>query len=442
MKTPICDFIDGYLQKDSYRLHMPGHKGAGGYERDITEIPGADVLYSADGIIRESQEAAAKLFGSGKTLYSTEGASLAIRGMLTLLRLYAGPNCRIAAGRNAHKTFVTAAALLGLSVSWLWPEEDRGLLSCQITPQGLERFLSDHPVDAVYLTSPDYLGNMAPIRELSQVCHAHKCLLLVDNAHGAYLAFTEPSLHPMAMGADLCCDSAHKTLPVLTGGAYLHIRGSAPEALLSQAETAMAMFASTSPSYLILESLDRVNPWLEGRLSGLLSKLLPRLDAMKARLVSKGYRLAGNEPMKLTLAPKSLGYTGQELAEYLRAHRIEPEYADPDHVVLMPGAESSEEALAYWEEVLLALSPRPPIPALPPKLPRPQSRIPMDRAILSPGRELPLSQCLGKCLASPTVSCPPAVPVLVCGEQVDEACLEALGYYGIGYLNVILEESL
>ena len=442
MKTPICDFIDEYTQKGGYRLHMPGHKGLGGYDRDITEIPGADVLYSADGIIRESQENAAKLFGSSKTLYSTEGSSLSIRGMLTLLRLYAGPNCRIAAGRNAHKTFVTAAALLGLSVSWIWPEDDQGLLSCQITPQGLDAFLSADSVDAVYITSPDYLGNMAPIRELSRVCHAHNCLLLVDNAHGAYLAFLEASLHPIALGADLCCDSAHKTLPVLTGGGYLHIGNSAPEAFLSQAETAMAMFASTSPSYLVLESLDRVNPWLEDRLPGLLSNLLPRLDSMREHLLAKGYNLAGNEPMKLTLAPKALGYTGQELAAYLRTHRIEPEYADPDHVVLMPGAEASSVTLAYLEEVLLALPKKQPITALPPKLPHPTKFLPMGRAILTPGTELPLSQCLGKALASPTVSCPPAVPVLVCGEQVDEACLEVLGYYGIQHLNVILEESL
>ncbi len=442
MKTPICDFIDGYIQKDGHRLHMPGHKGLGGYSRDITEIPGADVLYSADGIILESQENAAKLFGSGNTLYSTEGSSLAIRGMLTLLRLYTGPNCRIAAGRNAHKTFVTAAALLGLSISWLWPEGDRGLLSCQITPQGLDSFLSANPVDAVYITSPDYLGNMSPIRELAQICHAHNCLLLVDNAHGAYLAFTEPSLHPIALGADLCCDSAHKTLPVLTGGAYLHISGSAPDAFLSQTETAMAMFASTSPSYLILESLDRVNPWLESRLPGLLSRLLPRLEAMKDRLQAKGYGLIGQEPMKLTLSPKHLGYTGEELASYLRSHGIEPEYADPDYTVLMPGAESSDTTLAYLEEVLLALPPKPPMIAPPPKLPRPRQILPMGRAIFTPGTDLPLSQCLGKILASPTVSCPPAVPVLVCGEQVDSDCLEVLRYYGIHKLNVILEESL
>ena len=442
MKTPIRDFIDGYLEKEGHRLHMPGHKGQGACRRDITEIPGGDVLYSAEGIIRESQEAAAKLFGSSKTLYSAEGSSLSIRAMLYLLRLYAGPGCRVAAGRNAHKTFVTAAALLNLSVSWLWPEMGGSLLSCPVTPEGLEAFLTANPMDAVYITSPDYLGNMAPVRELARVCHAHNCLLLVDNAHGAYLAFTEPCLHPMALGADLCCDSAHKTLPVLTGGAYLHIGACAPAMFAAQAETAMAMFASTSPSYLILESLDLANPFLENRIRPLLSRLLPRLADMKTRLLDKGYTVSGEEPMKLTLCPKPLGYRADALAAYLRNHRIEPEYADPDHVVLMPGPVTPASTLDYLEETLLALPPRPPITDLPPRLPRPRQALAMGQAILAPGTKLPLSQCLGRVLASPTVSCPPAVPVLVCGEQVDAACLEVLRYYGIQCLNVILEEPL
>ena len=167
MDTPICDFARQYAQEKPLRLHMPGHKGFGplGVEQwDLTEVEGADVLYHADGIIQRSQEQASALFGSGKTLYSTEGSSLSIRAMLHLVTMYAAQIHKkplIAVGRNAHKTFMTGAALLDVEVTWLYPQNRESLLSCEITPKDLEQTLlgmEELPV-AVYLTSPDYLGN-------------------------------------------------------------------------------------------------------------------------------------------------------------------------------------------------------------------------------------------------------------------------------------------
>ena len=215
MNTPICDFVRNYADSHQLRLHMPGHKGIGalGVEHlDITEIEGADVLYRAGGIIKASEANASGLFGTALTKYSTEGSSLSIRAMLYLATLYAksrGQEARILAGRNAHHTFMTAAALLDLQVEWLYPEHWKSLVSCDISADFLDRVLDtpDKPV-AVYITSPDYLGNVADIAGLSEVCHKHGVLLLVDNAHGAYLNFLPENRHPIALGADICCDSA------------------------------------------------------------------------------------------------------------------------------------------------------------------------------------------------------------------------------------------
>ncbi len=445
MNTPICDFVKNYSKSEKTRLHMPGHKGQGflGVEHlDITEIEGADVLYKAEGIIKESEENATKLFGTGKTFYSTEGSSLSIRAMLYLIKSEGGQPPVVAAGRNAHKTFVTAAALLGIEVQWILPEESTDILSCKISPSYLDEFLnnSSRKPDAVYITSPDYLGNMADIEGLAKVCHRHNVLLLVDNAHGAYLKFLPESLHPIDSGADMCCDSAHKTLPVLTGGAYLHISKNAPERFVKQAENALSLFASTSPSYLILQSLDHANKYLAEGYREKLADFMGKIKTLRDYLVSLKYTLIGEELLKVTIDAKKYGYTGNEMADILYDKGIVCEFADPDYVVLMLTPDIAVEKIQQ------AFSTIPPKSSKkfrtgvrPPAVILPKQKIVMSKAIFMPSEELPVEECLGRILASPTVACPPAIPIVVCGEAIDENSIELFKYYGIKKCNVIKE---
>ena len=434
MNTPVWDFIENYVNQNPVRLHMPGHKGAGQQESyDLTEVEDADVLYHATGILKESMENAAAIFGAGKTVYSAEGASLAIRAMVYLTRLYAVSNRKkpvIAAARNAHSTFVTAAALLDVEVNWLFGQS---LLSCKLDPAFLEDYLQDHSVAAVYVTSPDYLGNVADIAGLAAVCHRHDTLLLVDNAHGAYLRFL--GRHPLQLGADICCDSAHKTLPVLTGGAYLHIGKAAPAVFYEQAEKAMALFASTSPSYLILGSLDRANQYLAEEQD--YPAFADRVEQLKRRLGEKGFVLLGDEPIKLTIAPKTYGYRGVELAALLKEQNMVCEFADPDYLVLMVTPQNPEEDLRKLEGFLTELPRKSAIEEAAPAMSKAARAMSMHEAIMHPAKTVAAESCLGKVLAAPTVSCPPAVPILVCGEVVDEAALAQMRYYGITELNVL-----
>ncbi len=433
MNTPIRDFVRSYASSGTTRLHMPGHKGApalGCESLDITEIAGADSLYEASGIIAQSEANASALFGC-PTFYSTEGSSQCIRAMVQLARLHAlaqGRQPRIAAGRNAHKTFLTAVALLDVAVDWLYPRDPGSCLACPLEPEDLDAHLRAEPATAVYLTAPDYLGHVPDIRSLTQVCHRHGALLLVDNAHGAYLRFLNPSRHPMDLGADLCCDSAHKTLPVLTGGAYLHV---ADPALAAQAKNALALFGSTSPSYLILQSLDLANAYLAGDYPQKLTRTRAQMAALGDRLTARGYTLLGDEPMKLTIASKSYGYTGTDLAQYLRQHGLECEFADPDFLVLMVTPESGPDALEKLEAALSRCPRREPIHTQPPCLPKPCQIRSLRDGALGPCRMVPIQETLGKILGAVTVSCPPAVPILVCGERIDEAAIACFAYYGI-----------
>ena len=205
---------------------MPGHKGKflhGLENRDITEIKGADYLYEAEGIIAESERLTAELFGSGKTLYSTEGSSLSIKTMLGIIRL-----CRknreermtVAAPRNVHKAFIDGCCLLDIDVAWVYPKQlSAQLCSSSITAEDIRRTIekTDRIPDAVYITSPDYLGNMADISGISEVCREYGIPFLVDNAHGAYLKFLDRSLHPL-IWVRICALIRHIRLCLYTQG--------------------------------------------------------------------------------------------------------------------------------------------------------------------------------------------------------------------------------
>ena len=245
----------------------------------------------------------------------------------------------------------------------------------------------------------------------------------------------------MDLGADLCCDSAHKTLPVLTGGAYLHIGAHLSMGLKSQAKQALALFGSTSPSYLILQSLDAVNVLLASHgYAASLTETAKRVEACRIKLREHGlHSPANDEPLKLTLYPHHFGYTGIEVAQYLRDHGIECEFADPDHVVLMFTPAITEGDTELLTEVLLSLPRRAPLLLCPPPLVRPERVLSVREALLSPAETLPVSECVGRVLAAATVGCPPAVPIVVSGERIDDGAVECFGYYGIETCSVVKE---
>ena len=438
MNTPVADFVQRYAKAGTARLHMPGHKGRcflGCEPWDITEIHGADALYEAEGILAESEQNAAALFGSQRTCYSTEGSSQCIRAMLYLAVAASGSHTVVAA-RNVHRAFVSAAALLDLEIRWLWPEESRSLCGCPISPAQLEETLNSlpEPPAAVYLTSPDYLGGMAQIPALAQVCHQHSTLLLVDNAHGAYLRFLQPSLHPLDLGADLCCDSAHKTLPVLTGGAYLHLSPTAPAQLGPLAKSALGLFGSTSPSYLTLASLDLCNRYLAEGYPQRLAEAVERLAELRERLTAAGWRVEPSDPLRVTVAAPR-GVTGQELAGQLRRQGAECEYADRDFLVLMATPENTPEELAQAAAALGQC----PGEANPPQLPlaRGERACSIRQAAFAPRETVDAAHSLGRVCGLPTVGCPPAIPIAVSGERITPEALALFAYYGIEQVEVL-----
>lgn len=453
MKTPICDFVENYKKSNPLRLHMPGHKGADyGNENDVTEIDGADVLYSAKGIILESERNATEIFGSGKTLYSCEGSSLCIRAMLFLARIYYEESRRndkkplILAARNVHKTFLSAVALLDFDVEWLYPDKEEGktvsYVESGISAEDVEKKLESlrgegrTPI-AVYVTSPDYLGNLCDLKKIALACKKYGVISIVDNAHGAYLKFLRPSKHPLDCGIDMCCDSAHKTLPVLTGGAYLHLAESCPPSVLDNAERAMSLFASTSPSYLILQSLDKINPYLNSEFADKVGALSDKIAETKTELETIGFRSVGNEPLKITLYTRPYGYTGNEVNDYLKTKNIFCEFYDPDFIVFMLTPQLPSDCLFRLKTELENLRKRDALPEIAPPQTVKRRALSVREAVFAETEILPTEQCLGRIYADLNAACPPAVPIVACGEIIDENAIKSLTYYGTHFCRVL-----
>lgn len=442
MKTPIVSFLKSYQEKSPVRMHMPGHKGAGilGFEgMDLTEIYGADELFAAEGIIKESEQNASSLFGC-PTYYSTQGSTLCIQTMCTILCQDAkskGKKPKILAGRNAHRSFIHAAALLDFEIEWLYGNSD--YLSCKIHAEDLEKAIIESLPTAVYLTNPDYLGNLLDIQSLANVCKKHNVLLAIDNAHGAYLRFLESSLHPIDLGADLCCDSAHKTLPVLTGGAYLHLSDSLNQVWKNDVKHFMEYFSSTSPSYLIMASLDAANEVLDTTFKKSLSECIQRVDGLKNTLTQHGYTILSGEPMKITISTKEFGYTGNEIANLLMECDIYPEFYDSDYIVLMPSPYNTKDDFERLQKCLCGIDRKPILINKPPKLEQSKKAMNVRQALFSSSTTLDVSKSLGQVCSSVTVSCPPAILPVIPGEVISESSIEVMKYYGIETVRVVKE---
>lgn len=442
MKTPIISFLKSYQEKSPVRMHMPGHKGAGilGFEgMDLTEIYGADELFAAEGIIKESEQNASNLFGC-PTYYSTQGSTLCIQTMCTILCQDAkskGKKPKILAGRNAHRSFIHAAALLDFEIEWLYGNSD--YLSCKIHAEDLEKAIIESLPTAVYLTNPDYLGNLLDIKSLASVCKKHNVLLAIDNAHGAYLRFLKDSLYPIDLGADLCCDSAHKTLPVLTGGAYLHLSDSLNQVWKNDVKHFMEYFSSTSPSYLIMASLDAANEVLDTTFKNSLFECIQRVDGLKNTLVQHGYTILSGEPMKITISTKEFGYTGNEIANLLMECDIYPEFYDSDYIVLMPSPYNTKDDLKRLETCLCGIEGKPILVNKPPKLEQSKKAMNVRQALFSSSITLDVSKSLGQVCSSVTVSCPPAILPVIPGEVISESSIEVMKYYGIETIRVVKE---
>lgn len=425
MNTPICNFLEEYTRENRLRLHMPGHKGE--YPHDITEIYGADSLYESDvsrGIIGTSEDNAGKLFGSEKTFYSCGGSTLSIQAALAVLKSQ-GVNT-IAASRYSHRALASAAALLRINIKWLYPEE---YMSAKVKydAEALKG------ADAVFITNIDYYGGTWE--------HADPGIpTLIDNAHGAYLKFVDKRifgskfLHPLEMGFPLIsAESAHKTLPVLTGGAYLHFSAGAD---YSRAKEMMAMFGTSSPSYLILESLDRFNSLMTDNVQ-MVNNACAAVESLKKRFIKSGIPIKNSDHLRIVIDAAECGVSGFEYARRLRAKDIECEMADENNVVLLFSARTTVADCERAETNIMLVPMRPPKEHI--KFPHiyAKQEMPMWEAMFMPSETVSVECAAGRVCAALKAPCPPGVPLIFPGEMIDRETADILKMHNVHSVAVI-----
>ncbi len=451
-QSSLLDRLKVHAASNSIPMHMPGHKrnvellGTDlPYSIDITEIDGFDNLHGATGILNEYMEEISAFYGTERSFYLVNGSTC---GILAGIRAATKRGGKIAIARNCHKSVYHAIELFGLKAVYLMPEMDESFgIHGGISAVSIADMLEKHrDTQLVVLTSPTYEGAVSDVAVIAAICHGQGIPLLVDEAHGSHFNYSEyfPT-SATALGADLVIQSLHKTLPSLTMTSLAHLNGNLirPEEMARQ----LAIFESSSPSYVLMASIDRCFRllWDEGeqlfgsynqRLSDF-SKKMEQLQHLRA--LCHGSDSPALHPTffafdkgKILISAQGTGLTGQRLAEMLRSdHHVEMEMAYGDHALAMTSVCDTQAAMAALADALLAID-----GTLNPhngehssndvtlifSLPEKQCEI--WQALESEKVDCPIENAVGHTAAEYVWAYPPGIPLLVPGERISSGFIQ------------------
>lgn len=428
--------------KGQIPFHMPGHKRASfahlegiNYRIDFTETPDSDDLHHPSGLLLESQKTLSELFGTVRSYYSVNGSTGCI---LAAIRAVTASGQKALIARNCHKSVFNACALCSLETSYLFPEVGEDGIYLSVEEKELEKRLREEGnVALVVITSPTYEGVLSDITALSDICHAHGALLMVDEAHGAHLGFYDPQIRSAtACGADLVVQSFHKTLPAFTQTAVLHLCSDrVDEELLSEQ---MAIFQSSSPSYLLLSSLDGCVSFLKKdggcfvRWRNAVTKARARLAALNKLRLFEGEGGYLYDQSKILILTDRAGITGQDLYARLYEKGIVCEMAGYSSLLAMTGAGDCEGSLAALADALIAVDGELTegiLPMLPRTSREPNTLIALHACHRKKRERIPLTDAVGRICAASVYLYPPGSPLLLPGEEITQEIVSLLEHY-------------
>lgn len=438
----LLERLEAHRDRGYLSLHMPGHKEnaalapylkALGAELDITELPGFDDLHAPEGILKESMERAAALFGARRSFYQVNGSTGAL---LAAIRGATRRGDKILMARHCHKAIYHAVELCGLEPVYLLPPVAEGL-SGPISPEMVRAALEAEPeIKLVVYPSPTYDGVLSDTAGICAAAHERGVPVLVDEAHGAHLGLWGGfPQNAMQQGADLAVSSLHKLLPSLTQTAILHVGG----ALVPQPEVARqtGIFQSSSPSYLLLASIDGCVRFLETEGPAAFAAWDRRLKETRQklqglqhlRLIDGPYPM---DPAKLVISTRDSALNGVELKRRLgEEYRIQLEMALDHYAVAMTGLGSDDRMPDRLAQALLALDaaagPATEPPAEPEALPPlPPQRMKLEDAARQGGGFTFLYDGLGKISGEYIWAYPPGIPLITPGEEITVEVVETV----------------
>jgi len=430
-------------------MHTPGHKrrrefaGNLPYSMDITEITGFDDLYNANGVLAETMSLAARLYGSRRAFLGVNGSTgCLLAAIYALLR----PGDRVLVARNCHRSVYHALEITQAQPVFLMPEIDAETgIAGSIAPESVEKALISAPdTRLVIVTSPTYEGVASDIASICDVAHRFGAVVLVDAAHGAHLGF-HPGFpeSPIRCGADVVVMSLHKTMPAMTQTALLHVcSGRVDHERLAQA---MRMFNTSSPSYVLMASMDRCLRLLDREKDALFARYDENLSRFSEGIRDlKNLSVLGHgrdeeslreaffafDRGKLIINTEKTGLSGPEFAARLRAeHKIETEMTSLAYVLAMTSLCDGDETFSRMTSALFALDGglaparktiKTPVFDLPP------SGTSLSEAARAEGEPVSLEETVGKTVLEYAWAYPPGIPVLIPGEEVTAPVIEAL----------------
>lgn len=456
-QTPLLDALKSCALRPHAAFYTPGHKrGQGAPSRfkeligmsalaaDLPELPELDNLFAPQGAIQAAQELAATAFGADRTWFLANGST---SGVIAAILATCAPGDRLILPRNVHQSAISALILAGVIPIFVHPDYDPALdLAYSLTPEGLTTAIGQYPeARAVLLVSPTYQGFCGDVATLAQIAHHHGIPLIVDEAHGPHFGF-HPALpaSALSLGADIAIQSTHKVLSALTQASMLHLKGNRVDP--NRLSRALQLIQSTSPNYLLLASLDAARQQMATQGWELLERTLQLANRARQELAQiPGLAVLGVDrlhsrpgffaldPTRLTLIVTGLGIDGFTADEILHQQfAVTAECPSWRHLtfILSSGNTAPEIDQLIAACTTLAKSPLPdapsPIPNAPSSIAYPPITIAPREAFFAPKETLPFHQAVGRISAELVCPYPPGIPILLPGEAVTAAALDAL----------------
>ena len=444
----LYDYMNDYLKENIYPFHMPGNKRMTEYSQlDFTEVERLDNLYHPRGVLKEMTDRIKKLFGTKESFVLVNGSTT---GILTAITSAATRGGSILLARNCHKSVYNAVELWDLTPNYILPRCDENGICMGVSPDEVEKKLKDNrEIKACVITSPTYEGGVSDIKAIAEICHSYNVVLIVDEAHGSHLNFSDyfPA-SAIGQGADIVIQSTHKTLTSLTGTGLLHICSDMVD--LQKVKKRYQTFQTTSPNYSLMASVDECICSIIEKGDSLFAEYTKRLDDFYKKTESlenlKIFR--GDTSVfdrgKIVILTTDANISGIALQTALREkYKIETEMATVNYCLAMTSINDTSEGFAGLVTALLEIDKS--LKKSNDKLQTPEY---LPQIVYTPAKaenllkkDIPLEKASGRVAMEYIYAYPPGIPIIVPGEKFSEDTVDDIKNMLKNGVNVISESN-